>query len=626
MPGSGLRSIGLLLAVSAGFSSVTLSEEKQLLWGDTHLHSTYSSDAFTNGNLTATPDTAYRYAKGMPVVHPGHQARVQIGTPLDFLVVSDHAEYLGVIRSLYLNPMVTDGLTLRERLWTRFVQYLLRDAIDEQSGRKLFTSILPKPSENAVTAMEGWEEDRVSGLIPRQPTVEVDTWRLITETADAHNEPGDFTALIGWEYSLIPGGANLHRIVLADIDAAQAQTFAPFGFDDSSFPSDLWTWLDETSQATGGNFIAIPHNSNISKGSMFDVRDIRGDDIDLDYAEIRRYWEPVVEITQIKGDSETHPALSPNDPFADFETYPYYIQREWTDYVPQRGDYIRSGLKTGLELAASVGANPYQFGVIGSTDAHTALPSAEEDNFHGKMATDSIPSRKDGGWSEDARGTFGWGMSASGLAAVWATENTREAIVAAMRRREVYATSGPRIAVRTYGGLNLKEAAIESAAFPADIQLQAVPMGGEIIGAANEDRFSLIVEAQADPKSAYLDRIQIIKGWIDEQGETHEQIFYVALSDDRSVDPETGLPEPVGSTVDLENVTFTNTIGAVQLSAQWTDPDFDAAQAAFYYARAIEIPRPRWSEHDRKAFGMDFKDAPRTVQDRAYSSPIWYRP
>ena len=627
MPRSGLRSIGLLLAVSAGFNSVALSEEKQLLWGDTHLHSTYSSDAFTNGNLTATPDTAYRYAKGMPVVHPGHQARVQIGTPLDFLVVSDHAEYLGVIRSLYLNPMVTDGLTLRERLWTRFVQYLLRDAIDEQTGRKLFTSILPKPSENAVTAMEGWEEDRVSGLIPRQPTVEVDTWRLITETADAHNEPGEFTALIGWEYSLIPGGANLHRIVLADIDAAQAQTFAPFGFDDSSFPSDLWAWLDETSQATGGNFIAIPHNSNISKGSMFDVRDIRGDDIGLDYAEIRRYWEPVVEITQIKGDSETHPALSPDDPFADFETYPYYIQREWTDYVPQRGDYIRSGLKTGLELAASVGANPYQFGVIGSTDAHTALPSAEEDNFHGKMATDSIPSRKDGGWSEDARGTFGWGMSASGLAAVWATENTREAIVAAMRRREVYATSGPRIAVRTYGGLNLPDAAIESAAFPADIQSQAVPMGGEIIGAANEGRFSLIVEAQADPKSAYLDRIQIIKGWIDASGQTHERIFDAAVSgaERRLAD---GSVMPVGSSVDLKTGLTANTIGSPRLSVVWHDPEFDPEQSAFYYARVLQIPTARHSLLDKLALGDDGIDTrrPDTIQERAYTSPIWYRP
>ena len=627
MPKSRLQTLGMLLAVCAGFSSVALSEEKQLLWGDTHLHSTYSSDAFTNGNLTATPDTAYRYAKGMPVVHPGHQARVQIGTPLDFLVVSDHAEYLGVIRSLYLNPMVTEGLTLRERLWTRFVQYLLRDAIDEQSGRKLFTSILPKPSENAVTAMEGWEEDRVSGLIPRQPTVEVDTWRLITETADAHNQPGEFTALIGWEYSLIPGGANLHRIVLGDIDAAQAQTFAPFGFDDSSFPSDLWAWLDETSQATGGNFIAIPHNSNISKGSMFDVRDIRGDNIDLDYAEIRRYWEPVVEITQIKGDSETHPALSPDDPFADFETYPYYIQREWTDYVPQRGDYIRSGLKTGLELASSIGANPYQFGVIGSTDAHTALPSAEEDNFHGKMATDSIPSRKDGGWSEDARGTFGWGMSASGLAAVWATENTREAIVAAMRRREVYATSGPRIAVRTYGGLNLPEAVIESAVFPENIQLQAVPMGGEIIGAAAGDRFSVIVEAQADPKSAYLDRIQIIKGWIDASGQTHERVFDAAVSEaERWL--ANGSVMPVGSTVDLKTGLTANTIGSPRLSVVWQDPEFDPEQSAFYYARVLQIPTARHSLLDKLALGDDGIDTrrPDTIQERAYTSPIWYRP
>ena len=628
-----LKVAGLVVAMLSLCGLPTLAQaqeqeqERQLLWGDTHLHSTYSSDAFTNGNLTATPDTAYHYAKGKPVVHPGHKARVQIGTPLDFLVVSDHAEYLGVIRSLYLNPMITEGLSWKERIWTRIVQYLLRDAVDNDTGRELFTTVLPKPAENAVEAMLVWEEDRVSGLVPRQPTVEVDTWKLITDAAERHNDPGVFTALIGWEYSLIPGGANLHRVVISDITAEQAQTFAPFGFDDSSFPSDLWDWLEETSRATGGDFIAVPHNSNISKGSMFDVRDLRGEAIDRDYAEVRRYWEPIVEITQIKGDSETHPVLAPDDAFADFERYPYYIQREWTNYVPQRGDYVRSALKVGLELDAKIGFNPYQFGVIGSTDAHTALPSAEEDNFHGKMATDSIPSRKAGGWSEDARGTFGWGMSASGLAAVWATDNTREAIVAAMRRREVYATSGPRIAVRTFAGLNLAASGFDQASFPDNLAAGAVPMGGEIQGAQSGDQFTLMIEASADPRGAYLDRVQVVKGWVDDAGETQEQVVDVAWSGgDARLDDE-GELLPVGTTVDLQTGLTANSIGAPSLRVVWRDPIFDPLQSAFYYVRVLQIPTARHSLLDALALGGDVDTRrPDTIQERAYTSPIWYQP
>ncbi len=611
-----------LLAVT--LASFSQAEDRQLLWGDTHLHTTYSSDAFANNNLTATPDMAYRFAKGAPVVHGWDGRRVQLETPLDFLVVSDHAELMGVIRSVYYDGVTRDDLSLIESVKAWIATAILRDAVDQQTARNLFLGVLPEPTDDFAAAARDWDAD--VGWIPDLPAVEADAWKAITDAADAHNAPGDFTALIGWEYSAIPGGANLHRVVIGDIDAQTAQTFVPYGLDNSSFPEDLWEWLESTAKSTGGTFLAIPHNSNISKGIMFDLTSLRGDKMDTRYAELRRYWEPVVEITQIKGDSETHSSLSPEDEFADFENYPFYIQKWWTEYQPQPGDFVRSALRRGLTLEADVGINPYQFGVIGSTDGHTALPSAEEANFQGKFVTDSIPSKKSSGWGDEPQRPFGWAMSASGLAAVWAEDNTREGIVAAMRRREVYATTGPRIGVRVYGGWNLRAESLEEADFPANVLEQAVPMGGELMTAAEGATPTLLIEALADPASGALDRIQVIKGWTESGGGTQEQVYNVAWAGEGRLQTDGSLL-PVENTVDLATGVVDNSVGAGRLTAAWSDPNFDPDQSAFYYVRVLQIPTARHSLLDKLALGGEVDtQRPDTLQERAYTSSIWYRP
>jgi hypothetical protein len=407
---------------------------------------------------------------------------------------------------------------------------------------------LPEPFDTPQEAISEW--DLAGSVFPTVPVVEDQAWRDIADAAEANNIPGEFSAILGWEYSLIPGGANLHRVVMTDLDGESAKAFQPFGSDDSLYPEDLWAWLDKTSQDTGGNFIAIPHNSNISKGAMFDTITMRNEPIGAEYAEIRRRWEPIVEITQYKGDSETHQTLSPDDPFADFENYPYYIQRDWTEYKPQVGDFVRSALIRGLQLEQKIGVNPYQFGVIGSTDAHTGLAAAEESNFHGKFATDSMPSAKLEGWSDNANSSFGWAMGAQGLAAVWAEENTREAILAAMKRRETYATTGPRIGLRFYAGYDFDGALLPSSSLPTDLS-DAVPMGGEITakGAAAP---TFLVQAMADPKSGALDRIQIVKGWISEDGDAREQVFDVAWSSDDRLQPDGSLAA-IANTVNLQD-------------------------------------------------------------------------
>ena len=615
------------IRAAAGILSALLvtqswATEKQILWGDTHLHTNRSFDAFTNRNFSVGPDEAYRFARGLPVEHPGHKARVQLETPLDFLVVSDHAEFLGNIRHLYNVGIPTEGMGFFQKLRVWYVQYLIRDAIKKGEGRAFFVRQLPEPFDTPQEAISEW--DLAGSVFPRVPILEDQAWSDIADAAEANNIPGQFSAILGWEYSLIPGGANLHRVVMTDLDGESAKVFQPFGSDDSLYPEDLWAWLDKTSEQTGGNFIAIPHNSNISKGAMFDTITMRNEPIGPEYAEIRRRWEPIVEVTQYKGDSETHPVLSPDDPFADFEDYPYYIQRDWTEYKPQVGDFMRSALIRGMQIEREIGVNPYQFGVIGSTDAHTGLAAAEENNFHGKFATDSMPSSKLEGWSDNANSSFGWAMGAQGLAAVWAEENTRESIMQAMKRRETYATTGPRIGLRFYGGYGLDATALEASAFPYESS-GAVPMGGEL-DPQESSAPVFLVHAMADPKSGTLDRIQIVKGWVDEAGEANEQIFDVAWSSPDRMQADGSL-RPVPNTVDLETGTWSNDAGAATLTAEWRDPEFDPAVAAFYYVRVLEVPTPRHSLLDKLALGGDVDTRrPDTVQERAYSSPIWYRP
>ncbi len=616
----------LLLAVLMTAAPLAAAQGKQLLWGDTHLHTSNSFDAITIGNRTIDPAAAYRYARGMPVVHPYHGARVQIGTPLDFLVVSDHAEFLGVVRHVYEDWVPTKDLGVIDSVYAWFSALVIKAGVGSKWGPLLFGSRLPT-AEDPLEAGERLQEEGFKiGGIPPLPDVSRATWAATTAAADAANEPGTFSALIGWEWSSNNGGANLHRIVITDSGAEQAQRYMPFSFLDSSFPEDLWAWLDATSSETGADFIAIPHNSNISKGYMFDTRTLRGKPLSAEYAAARMRWEQVVEVTQIKGDSETHPDLSPEDPFADFETFPFYIQRDRAPYVASQSDYIRSALRLGLELQQDLGQNPYQFGLIGSSDAHSGLAGAEEDNFHGKFAADSIPANKEGLVKVDGQGRpKGWNMSASGLAAVWAEENTREAIVAALKRREVYATSGPRIAVRFFAGNGYSEALLDSAELYQQAVASGVPMGGELRGAhAASPEFLVIAEKEAD--GANLDRIQIVKGWLDDEGRSQEQVFDVAWSGNRRPDARGRLPA-VGDTVDAATASYSNTIGAERLAARWQDPQFQPQQQAFYYARVLQIPTPRHSLYDAVALQRDISvEFDDSIQERAYTSPIWYRP
>jgi hypothetical protein len=608
--------LALLLTLCAGSAAA----ENKLLWGDTHLHSSNSFDAYLNGNGTADPATAYRYARGLPVVHPGNRTRVQIQTPLDFLVVADHAEFLGVMPYIVERGIPTEDLGIVDTAIAAGIEWWLSGVIEDGEGGAAFSSVLPEGTENDVV---GAAANPPSFPIPGFEGMIETVWNEAILTADAHNDPGHFTALIGWEWSSIPAGANLHRVVFTSAGADVAAKFVPWSSANSMYPEDLWNWLDETSAATGARFTAIPHNSNISKGYMFPEENrLRGTAIDEEWVKKRAKWERVVEATQFKGDSETDPSVSPDDPFADFETYPHYIQNNAPAFAPGRGDFVRSALRTGLAIEERIGFNPYRFGLIGATDAHTGIPSAEEPNFWGKFPTDSVPENK---FREAGIGRTrnGWSMSASGLAAVWAPENTREAILDAFERREVYATTGPRIVVRVYAGSGFQPGD-EEAIDPVTLGEGSVPMGGELT--ALQAPPSFLIHAAKDPKSAHLDRVQMVKGWLAD-GATHEKVYDVAWAGDRVAGADGRVP-PVPDTVDPETADYTNEHGAPTLAAVWTDPDFDPTLRAFYYVRVLEVPTPRHSLRDAIALQKDPGETghPNSIQERAYTSPIHYQP
>jgi hypothetical protein len=458
-------------------------------------------------------------------------------------------------------------------------------------------------------------------------------WADFVKKAETYNQPGHFTAMAGFEWSSSPNGNNLHRcVIFADGDDKTGQTI-PFSLFEGGDPEDLWKYLANYEEQTGGRVLAIPHNGNLSNGLMFAKVDLHGKRLTREYAKSRMRWEPLMEATQMKGDGETHPLLSPEDEFADFETWDV---SNISGSAPKKDEmlqyeYARSALKLGLKLGAKLGANPYKFGMIGASDTHTGLSTTREENYFGKyMSTEPSPDRHNGEVipsNDPALRIMTSQESASGLSAVWARENTRAALFDAMQRKEVYATSGTRIRVRVFGGWDFGPEDVARPDFAEQGYRRGVPMGGDLWNAPDGKAPAFMIRALRDPDGANLDRLQVIKGWLDDDGKTHERVYDVAVSDGRQIAADGRARESVGSTVDLATATFSNTIGEAMMAAHWVDPDFDRSQSAFYYVRVLEIPTPRWTTYDAVFFNIERPDnVPATVQDRAYTSPIWYTP
>jgi len=586
-------------------------------FGDTHLHTSFSMDAGAFG-ARLTPRDAYTFAKGNEVKSSSGQP-VRLSRPLDFLVVADHSDGMGFF------PLIMAGSP---------------DIMADPQGRKWHDMILGgQGGAAAIDIIQNFGKGTISKAIMPVPGTRAyqSAWDETIKAAEEANEPGRFTAFIGYEWTSNTGGNNLHRNVIFRDNAAKAgltvpyTTMQPLGSDN---PADLWKWMAGFEEKTGGDVLAIAHNGNLSNGRMFPTVEAFGKPVDRDYAETRAKWERLYETTQTKGDGEAHPFLSPNDEFANFEKWDKgnldgsaAKTRDMLEF-----EYARSGLKNGLVLEQKLGVNPYKFGLIGSSDAHTGLAAMEEENFFGKTAPqEPSPERVKATFFDNAQTgvkIMDWEVSASGYAAVWATSNTREALFDAMERRETYATTGTRMVVRFFGGWEFEEKDAGDRR-PATVGYsKGVPMGGNLTSAPAGKSPTFLVAAMKDPLGANLDRIQVVKGWVDGKGQVQEKVYDVAWGDaDKRRPGKNGKLPPVGSTVDVANATWTNTIGDPELITVWKDPDFDPKQRAFYYARVLEIPTPRWTAYDAKRFGIQpLPGTTMTLQERAYTSPIWYTP
>ena len=571
-------------------------------WGDTHVHTHLSWDAYGSGNRL-TPDDANRFARGETVIADNGQP-VRLRRPLDFLMVADHSQNFGVLPHMAAgNPLLLEkdaSQPLLELLKT--IPATVREALGASSDQTLKDLGEHSGSIKRLWSTYDYGADK---RFMRQ------VWDDVIATAERHNDPGRFTSFIGYEWS----PRSIHRNVIFRDSAARAGQVLPYSSFDSINPEDLWDKLQEYEDQVGGSVIAIPHNSNLG-GDMFKLATINDQPLTPEYAQLRSRFEPLTEVTQIKGDSETHPLVSPGDPFADYETWP--VNEKNPKREEKQLSYARPALMNGLDLGIKLGTNPFKFGMIGSTDSHTSLATADEDNFLGMMATSGpSPYRMSS-----------WFYNASGYAAVWARENTREALFDAMKLRETYATTGPRITVRFFGGwmFTADDATRPDLAHAG--YTKGVPMGGDLTEAPDGRVPSFLIRAVKDPDGANLDRIQVVKGWRDRTGVLHEKIHEVALSDGRRSDGQ-GNVATVGNTVNLNDATYSNSIGDAELAVVWTDADFDRVEPAFYYVRVLEIPTPRWTAYDAAFYGLN-EDIPETIpmvtQERAYTSPIWYTP